>query len=124
MDCIRWHRVANTGYGYTYYEGKHLRAHRHVYEQTIGPIPEGAMILHKCDVKSCVNPDHLYAGTRRRNSQDAAIRGNQHKLTPILVRTIRKLSKNFTATEIAKQLQVSTAAVNHVKSRRTWGYVR
>lgn len=54
--------------------GKQL-AHRKSWELANGPIPEGAWILHHCDHKPCVNPLHLYAGSRAENVQDALDRG-------------------------------------------------
>lgn len=50
-------------------------AHRHSWGLANGPIPEGAWILHHCDNKPCVNPLHLYAGSRMENTQDAMDRG-------------------------------------------------
>jgi len=75
-DCVLWSRsVSSTGYGQTWRDGKSVGAHRVAYEQAHGPIPKGAMVLHKCDVKQCVNPDHLYVGTAKENARDAIERG-------------------------------------------------
>jgi hypothetical protein len=46
-----------------------LRAHRAVWEQYVGPIPEGKDLHHKCGLKHCVNPDHLEPVTSQRNKQ-------------------------------------------------------
>jgi hypothetical protein len=63
------------GYGRLCAGGKKLLAHRLSYEINVGPIPGGLLVLHTCDVKLCVRPDHLYAGTRSQNSHDAINRG-------------------------------------------------
>lgn len=55
------------GYG-LFHDGTRVRrVHRFAYEVLIGPIPPGAFILHLCNVKLCVRPDHLKAGTHAEN---------------------------------------------------------
>lgn len=45
-----------------------MKAHRFVYEQIRGPIPDGMDIDHLCRVRNCVNPDHMEPVTRRENT--------------------------------------------------------
>ncbi len=67
--CWLWAgAVNNKGYGMLQYGGE-SKAHR-VFYKLYNTLPEGAHVLHHCDVRSCVNPDHLYAGTNQDNVND------------------------------------------------------
>lgn len=52
-----------------------FRAHRVAWMIFAGEIPKGKFILHKCDFRACVNPDHLYVGSLQDNNADTAKRG-------------------------------------------------
>ncbi len=51
------------------------RAHRISYRVFKGTIPQGFSVLHKCDVPSCINPDHLFVGTQKDNMSDCSRKG-------------------------------------------------
>jgi len=59
-NCWNWqHTINNLGYGSIYIKRKQYLAHRFIYEQMCGQIPENKVLDHICNNKSCVNPEHL-----------------------------------------------------------------
>ena len=75
-ECLKWcgSFFAN-GYGQVKVNWKNRKAHRVAYELTFGEIPNNLCVLHHCDNKWCVNPQHLYAGTQKDNMADRSARG-------------------------------------------------
>lgn len=76
--CWLWKRSTGShGYGQFLVGGRNMTAHRVAYAHWVGPIPDGAQVLHSCDVKRCVRPEHLYLGDNALNRQEAFVRGRQ-----------------------------------------------
>ena len=75
QGCWIWTRSKIEGYGAFQVQvgcKKTTRyAHRHSWELRNGPIPKGMYACHRCDIRSCCNPDHIFVGTARENMQDA-----------------------------------------------------
>lgn len=105
-------------------------AHRFSWEHHTGPIPEGMCVCHKCDVPCCVNPDHLFLGTRQDNSDDMVAKGRSNrgegrwkaKLNEGKVRDIR--SSNKPQTVLAKELGVTVGTIYKALHRETWAHVK
>lgn len=75
-DCvISEHTAHSTGYARIRVNGVLHRHHRWVWEQANGPIPPGMMVLHTCDVRNCINLEHLFLGTAKDNARDMAAKG-------------------------------------------------
>jgi len=71
--CHLWiGRCDKKGYGVIKQGSKDYRAHRYLWEMVKGKIPAGLSVLHKCDVRCCVNTNHLFLGTQKDNMADCS----------------------------------------------------
>lgn len=106
--------------------GQAMVMHRKTWEETYGPIPAGACVLHRCDNPPCQNPEHLFLGTRGDNNRDRNVKdrqatGRTHgkaKLTWSAVCRIREGRES--GLKLAKELGVSHQAIYQVRNRKSW----
>ena len=90
-SCLIWRGALDAvGYGILNVNGQRELAHRQIYRQTRGNIPDDQSILHMCNRRSCVQPAHLYAGSQGENNRDRELRygGHHEKLLPLVLQTI------------------------------------
>ena len=127
--CWLWqaYRMKKSGYGFFRLPTKQEMAHRTAYRLFNGPL-DARDVMHKCDVPSCVNPNHLVLGTHLENMQDAKRKGRisigemhgRSKLTDEQVYLIRKSSKP--QKEIAFEFGITQGHVSSLKSGAKWQY--
>lgn len=123
--------LLDTGYGQFKVKGKRYGAHQYAWIIWRGEIPKGQCVLHKCDNPRCVNPDHLFLGTRTENRADCIAKGRQAKGTKIsgaklnsakteqIRRRYKKRGKETLAV-LAREFGVSTSTVWDCLHGRTW----
>ena len=74
--CMVWrYGLTREGYGYLTIDGKRVLAHRVAFIHTRGQIPGDLQVNHLCNRPYCVQPSHLYAGTKQDNKDDSQIFG-------------------------------------------------
>lgn len=132
--CWIWKGApAKSGYGVMYHKdmGGSMLAHRASYTLHKGPIPEGMLVCHTCDVRTCVNPAHLFLGTHKDNTQDKIAKGRDwvrdHRLS------IAKLSEQqaleiildtkSTIRALGKKYNLAYSSVQKIRKRVTWKYL-
>lgn len=74
-ECWEWLGWRLDGYGRMRWRGRVQGAHRVSWFLMYGEIPDGMLVLHHCDNRGCVNPDHLFLGTNQDNIDDRERKG-------------------------------------------------
>lgn len=129
--CWLWTgTLHHDGYGQIRINNIIHRAHRLSFELHKGPIPDGLGVLHHCDNRPCVNPDHLYAGTEADNARDAqsrgrTLRGTKHANSILTEENVREIRTSCcTDAALARKLGVSRPAVRNARIGITWAHVK
>lgn len=135
-SCWLWEgSMGPNGYGRVVRNKKNIRDHRFSYTIFKGPIPKGLLVCHSCDIKLCVKPDHLWAGTSHDNIQDAYNKGSKmgfrsmgpsRKLTANNVIEMRSsyIPRIKGRVFYARKFGVSRTAIDQVIQGMTWKHIR
>ena len=136
-ECWEWVAGLDTpGYGIFYPTRRRpIHASRYSWEIHNGEIPENICVLHKCDNPPCVNPNHLFLGTKKDNYQDMVTKGRQvvlrgeespkSKLKEDDIRSIRQMykSEKMTQKQLANLFGVTRGLIGHIIQGRIWNYI-
>jgi len=150
-ECRFWHKVHKAGpdecwiwqgttpsfgHGQFVCEGRVVYAHRFAWEMANGPLPDdgSSCVLHRCDVPACVNPAHLFVGTRgdnmadmwakRRGSPPPRRRGSQNAIAVLTERQVAEIRASpLSDSAAARAFGVARRTINNIRNRRTWTHV-
>lgn len=116
--------ITHTGYAQIKFKEKLEYGHRVSYLIHKGEIPEDKMVCHTCDVRCCVNPDHLFLGTHKENMNDRNKKNRSaKKLTKEDVLSIRELRQSNTLKFLTEKFGVSEATIIGVSKRKSWKHI-
>ena len=122
-DCIEWEgNLTNGGYGYVRRNGKTEGAHRIAWmDANDAEIPAGMVVMHSCDNRKCINPDHLSLGTQSENIADGYKKGRikqRRKVTREMADYVLGSDKSYR--KLAAELDVAKATIQRIKEGKTW----
>lgn len=142
-----------SGYGQQKVGGRNWRAHRLVWEIFNGEVPGGLSVLHRCDVRHCINPKHLFLGTHDDNMADMVAKGRSpigdrnsarkyphhyigksrgalngmSKLSEDDVVKIKRMlmggGKRGYRADIARAFSVSSTTIYTIENGKVWGHI-
>lgn len=139
--CWLWSDALDVyGYGRLQIDGKARKAHQVSYELNYGPIPRGKIICHTCDVRCCVNPEHIFLGTWEENVRDMMSKGrnrpggkphpgemngrailNEEYVRGLLAR--KKNGETISTRAEAEKMGVAIYAIQNILTGKAWKHV-
>ena len=121
--CMEFVGYLQHGYARATIMGKVDYGHRHAYRLANGVIPTGMEVCHKCDNRKCINPSHLFAGTRQDNVDDAVAKGRtargeklpQTKITSLMIiKIILRIKAGHFYKDIAADYDVTPQLIGKI----------
>jgi hypothetical protein len=132
-ECWPWIRsFSDTGYGNARIFKRPMGSHRAAYILSVGPIPDGLCVCHRCDNRACCNPAHLFLGTRTENLADMTRKGRRQRgsmcpgavLSAADIPVIRsRIASGETLRSIARVFHVSVSSISDINIGKTWKHV-
>ena len=133
--CWLYQGSLSHGYGRIEIKNKRYLAHRFSYEIHKEPIKNPLLfVCHHCDIRNCVNPDHLFLGTAKDNVLDMFKKGRHpiHKgqdawhaklNDPEVIQIKKLLETEISMTQIAKMFGVHIVTIHDIKYKKTWAHL-
>lgn len=133
-ECWEWTRAIHnpTGYGWVRWKGRSIHAHRASWDAAYGEVPAGMHVLHRCDNRLCIRPDHLFLGTNLDNVNDMMSKGRQaakerHPAARLTMAQVEEIRRRYTfrhpsdgGTALAAEFGVSKSHVSGIIHNRFW----
>ena len=110
-------------------EGRLQRVHRLAYRRHCGEIPPGAIVCHRCDVRCCVNPDHLFLGTPSDNTADMIRkgrmpRGENRGHAKLTTEQVQEIKASTVSSYLAgKQYGVNASIIRRIRRGEIWKHL-
>lgn len=132
--CWIWRASLDSrGYGHATIDGRLTIASRWSWQIHRGAIPDGACVLHRCDVRACVNPDHLFLGSKSDNMFDmhakrrhprVGMRGESNPSAKITEDAVRRIRLAIgTEDQVGAEFGISPAMAGMIRRRKRWAHV-
>ncbi|MCK9496739.1 MAG: HNH endonuclease [Dehalococcoidia bacterium] len=134
--CWVWTASRNKGYGQFNRDGRPVPAHRVSYELAHGPVPDGLFVMHRCDNRACVRPEHLAPGTPAENTADMDNKGRRINVPQVgeshgcarlteeeVIEIRRRVSTGEKSRLVAADYGVSRETVSAIKTGRLWKHL-
>lgn len=126
-QCWPWIGAGKgNGYGNINFKGRTIAAHHAAYELFCGRVPNGQEVCHSCDNRWCVNPDHLFLGTRGVNMADCKMKGRtagghrKHLREDQVQEIRRRLNAGLSPRLIANQMGLHYTTITSIGAGRSY----